>query len=57
MDEVFDEMAGDGVENRKHDEDGYEQVEDVGWQVDSIPRRWDIRLKKHCAIFLFVTDV
>lgn len=45
MDEVFDEVARDGVENWKHDEDGYEQVEDVGGQVDSIPRRRDIWLK------------
>lgn len=57
MDEVFDEVADDGVKNRQHDEGSHEQVEDVGGQVNSIPRGGYVGLKQHRAIFLPVSKV
>lgn len=57
MDEVFDEVANDGVKNWHHDEDGYEQVDDVCRQMDRVPRRWNVRLIDHGAIVVFVTNV
>ena len=57
MDEVFDEVPNDGIKNRQHNEDGYKQVEDIGRQVDSIPRRGYVRFKEHGPIFLLVMNV
>lgn len=56
MDEVFDEVANDGIKHKQHNEDGHEQVEDIGGQVDGISRRGDVRLEEHRAIFCSVTD-
>lgn len=47
MDEVLDEVSDDGVQHRQDDEDGHEQVEDVGRQVDGISGRRYIRFKNH----------
>lgn len=57
MDEVFNEVADDGIENTQQDEDGHEQVEDIGWQVDSIPRGRNIALKEHCPVFFLVANI
>ena len=57
MDEVFDEVANDGIKNAQQDKDGHDQVEDIGRQVDSISRRGYIGLKEHGPIFLLVMDV
>lgn len=57
MDEVFDEVTNDGIKNRQHDEDGHEQVKDIGRQVDSIPRGGYVGLKEYRSILLFVSNV
>lgn len=57
MDEVFDEVTDDGVENTEQDEDGHEQVEDICRQVDRIPRRGYVTLKEHCPVVFPVTAV
>lgn len=57
MDEVFDEVTDDGIKNTHQDRDGNEQVEDIGRQVDSIPRGGYIALKEHSPVFFLVTNV
>ncbi len=57
MDEVFDEVTNDGVENTQQDEDGHEQVEDICRQVDSIPRGGYVALKEHCPVVFLVTTI
>lgn len=57
MDEVFDEVANDGVKNRHHDEDGYEQIDDIRRQMDRISSRWNVGLVDDCSIIVFVTNV
>lgn len=57
MDEVFDEVTNDGVKNQQYDEDGHEQVEDIGRQVDSVPRGRYVRLKEYRPILLLVSDI
>lgn len=57
MNEVFDEVANDGIKNGHNNEDGYEKIDDIGGEMDGIPRRRYIGLIKHCSIFILVTNV
>lgn len=56
MDEIFDEVTNDCIKNQRHDEDSNDQVEDIGRQVDVIPGRRYVALKKHRPIVLSVTN-
>ena len=57
MAEVFDEVADDGIKNTEQDKHGHDQVEDVGGQVDGIPRGRFVALKEHHAVFFPVANV
>lgn len=57
MHEVLDEVADDGIKNADHDEGGYDQVEDIGRQVDGVPRGRNVALKQHRPIVFRVTDI
>lgn len=57
MDEVFDEVADDGVKDAQQDEDGHEQVDGVGGQVDGVPGGGHITLKEHRPIFFPVVNL
>ena len=57
MNEVFDEVADDGVEHPDHHEGAHQQVQHVLWQVDGVPGRGDVGLKVHRPVVLPVVDV
>lgn len=56
MYEVFDEVADDGIKNTQQYKDGHEQVDDIGRQVDSIPRGGYVALKEHGPVVFLVTN-
>lgn len=57
MDEVFDEVADDGVKNAQQNEAGHEQVDHIGRQVDGVPGGGYVALKQHRPVLFSVTDV
>ncbi len=50
VDQVFDEVADDGVERGHDDDGGQDDVEDVDGQMDGVSSRWDVILEENLLL-------